>query len=110
MTGTTPPPLGSRPLSQVRTEVVVGRPAVTDDATTFIVRFPAPDPDALDTALRECPFDNEMMTACLFAAEEMVYLRAALAIAAGMISTLPQYENQHPQTVMEMLLEEARRG
>ncbi len=34
MTGTTPPPLGSRPLSQVRTEVVVGRPAVADDIVT----------------------------------------------------------------------------
>ena len=41
---------------------------------------------------------------------EVERLRAALAIAAGMISTLPPYEDQHPETVMEMLLEEARRG
>ena len=44
------------------------------------------------------------------AADEIELLGAALALAAGMISTLPQYENQHPQMVMEMLLEEARRG
>lgn len=42
--------------------------------------------------------------------DEIERLRAALAIAAGMISTLPPYEDQHPEAVMEMLLEEARRG
>lgn len=44
------------------------------------------------------------------AADEIERLRAALAIAAGMISTMPQYEHQHPESVMDMLLEEARRG
>lgn len=42
--------------------------------------------------------------------EHIDWLRSALAIAAGMISTLPPYEHQHSQTVMDMLLEEARRG
>lgn len=41
---------------------------------------------------------------------EIERLRAALAIASGMISTLPQYEHQHPESIMEMLLVEARRG
>lgn len=41
---------------------------------------------------------------------EIERLRAALAIAAGMISTLPPYEDRHPEAVMEMLLEEARRA
>ena len=48
-----------------------------DIAQTFIVTFPKPDPDALDTALRECPTDNEMLAACLFAAEEITTLCAA---------------------------------
>jgi hypothetical protein len=52
---------------------------VADDATIFIVTLPAPDPDALDTALRECPFDNEMMTACLFAAEALPLFRKVIA-------------------------------
>lgn len=41
---------------------------------------------------------------------EIELLRAALAIAAGMISTLPPYEDRHPEAVMEMLWQEARRG
>lgn len=35
-------------------------------------------------------------------------LRSALAIAAGIISTLPEYENRHPEDVFNMLLEMAR--
>lgn len=35
---------------------------------------------------------------------EIVRLRAALAIAAGLISTMPQYENEHPQAIYEDLL------
>lgn len=41
---------------------------------------------------------------------EIVLLRSALAVASGMISTMPPYEHQHPESVMEMLLVEARRG
>lgn len=42
--------------------------------------------------------------------DEIERLRAALAIASGMISTMPQYEHEHPEAVMDMLLKEARRG
>jgi len=52
----------------------------------------------------------KMAEECRRAADEIERLRAALAIAAGMISTYPPYEREHPETIMEMLLEEARRG
>lgn len=35
---------------------------------------------------------------------EITQLRSALAIAAGLISTMPEYETQHPQTIYEDLL------
>lgn len=34
---------------------------------------------------------------------ELEVFRAALALAAGMLSTLPEYEDKHPEEVMEML-------
>jgi hypothetical protein len=44
------------------------------------------------------------------AADEIERLRAALAIAAGILSTLPQYETWHPEAVLGMLMQEADRG
>lgn len=44
------------------------------------------------------------------AAAEIVRLRAALAVASGLISTMPQYEHEHPEAIMQMLLEEASHG
>jgi hypothetical protein len=41
------------------------------------------------------------------AAYEIERLRSALAIASGMLSTLPMYADRHPQTVMEEFLAEA---
>jgi len=44
---------------------------------------------------------------CMEAAYEIERLRSALAIASGMLSTLPMYADRHPQTVMEEFLAEA---
>lgn len=41
---------------------------------------------------------------------EIEKLNSALAIAVGIISTIPSYEKQHPELIMEMILKEARRG
>lgn len=81
-----------------------------DDATTFIVTFPAADPDALDTALRDCPLDNKMFTACLFAAEEMAYLRAALdCVVSELLPVHDHWSEFDHHEVVAHFLEEARR-
>ena len=38
---------------------------------------------------------------------EIEHVRAALAIAAGLLSTTPQYEGRHPEDVYRLLLDTA---
>ena len=59
--------------------------------------------DDIVTRLRDTAYETDV---CWEAAKEIERLRAALAIAAGMISTMPYYEHEHPESIMNMLLAE----